>query len=97
VVLSTGVKFDSDFIIWITGNAANPMVAKHRDLPIDDRGFLLCRADLRIGTATATVPDAWGAGDNAAIVDLSVDALGILIVANAQNAVRQGKRLPLTS
>jgi NADH:ubiquinone reductase (H+-translocating) len=93
VVLSTGDEFDSDLIVWTTGNAANPMVAKHSDLPIDDRGFLLVRADLRIGTATVPVPDAWGAGDNAAIPDLSVDAPGARTVANAQNAVRQGKRL----
>jgi NADH dehydrogenase len=39
------------------------------------------------------VPDAWGAGDNAAVTDLSVDVPGVRTVPNAQHAVRQGKRL----
>jgi NADH:ubiquinone reductase (H+-translocating) len=93
VVLSSGNEFDSNLIVWTTGNAANPIVAKHTDLPVDERGFLLVRADLRIGTATVPVPDAWGAGDNAAITDLGVDAPGARTVPNAQHAVRQGKRL----
>jgi NADH dehydrogenase len=93
VTLSGGDEFDSHLIIWTTGNAANPMVAKHTDLPLNERGFLLVRPDLRIGTAETPVPDAWGAGDNAAIPDLSVHAPGAYTVPNAQNAVRQGKRL----
>jgi NADH dehydrogenase len=93
VALSSGEEFDSNLIVWTTGNAANPMVAKHSDLPVDQRGFLLVRADLRIGTDTAPVPDAWGAGDNAAITDLSVDVPGVRTVPNAQHAVRQGKCL----
>jgi NADH dehydrogenase len=39
------------------------------------------------------VPDAWAAGDNAAVPDLAVAASGALPVPNAQHAVRQGKRL----
>jgi NADH:ubiquinone reductase (H+-translocating) len=93
VVLSSGDEFDSNLIVWTTSNAANPLVAKHTDLPIDDRGFLLVRPDLRVGTATIPVPDAWGAADNAAIEDLSVDAPGVRTVPNAQHAFRQGKRL----
>lgn len=93
IVLSSGDEFDSNLIVWTTGNAANPTVAKHTDLPVDERGFLLVRADLRIGTDTEPVPDAWGAGDNAAIPDLSVEAPGVRTVPNAQHAVRQGKHL----
>jgi NADH dehydrogenase len=93
VVLSTGEEFDSNLIVWTTGNAANPTIAKHTDLPLDQHGFLLVRADLRIGTARAPVADAWGAGDNAAVTDLSANAPGIRTVPNAQHAVRQGKRL----
>jgi NADH dehydrogenase len=93
VVLSSGEEFDSNLIVWTTGNAANPTIAKHSDLPVDQRGFLLVRADLRIGTGTMPVPDAWGAGDNAAIADLSLGVPGARTVPNAQNAVRQGKRL----
>jgi NADH dehydrogenase len=93
VVLSSGEEFESNLIVWTTGNAPNPTIAKHTDLPVDQHGFLLVRADLRIGTATALVPDAWGAGDNAAVTDLSVNAPGVRTVPNAQHAVRQGKRL----
>jgi NADH:ubiquinone reductase (H+-translocating) len=93
VVLSNGDEFDSNLIVSATGNAANPIVAKHTDLPTDGRGFLLVRPDLRVGTATIPVPGAWGAGDNAAIEDLSIDVPGVRTVPNAQHAVRQGKRL----
>lgn len=93
VVLSNGDEFDSNLIVWAAGNAANPTVAKRTDLPVDEHGFLLVRADLRIGTDDTALPDAWGAGDNASIPDLSVDTPGARLVPNAQNAVRQGKRL----
>ena len=93
VRLSSGEEFDSNLIVWTTGNAANPIIAKHTDLPTDERGFLLVRADLRIGTDTAPVPDAWGAGDNAAVTDLSTGKSGVRTTPNAQHAVRQGKRL----
>ncbi|BCJ46934.1 dehydrogenase [Actinoplanes ianthinogenes] len=92
VVLSTGVTFDSDLIVWTAGNAANPMVHNHTDLPIDARGMLVVRADLRVGTAGAPVPDAWGAGDDAAVPDLAAGD-GRATVPNAQHAVRQGKLL----
>jgi NADH dehydrogenase len=93
IVLSNGDEFDSNLIIWTAGNAANPILAKHTDLPVDERGFLLVRADLRIGTADRPLADAWGAGDTAVIADLSVDAPGARTVPNAQHAVRQGKLL----
>jgi len=93
VVLSTGEEFDSELIVWTVGNAANPMVRSHTDLPIDERGMLIVGADLRVGTATAPVPGAWGAGDDAAVPDLAAKRSGAATVSNAQNAVRQGKLL----
>jgi len=92
VVLSTGEEFDSDLIVWTAGNGANPMVRSHTDLPINDRGMLVVRADLRVGTESEPVPDAWGAGDDAAVPDLALGA-GAITVPNAQHAVRQGKLL----
>ncbi|KQR15933.1 NAD(P)/FAD-dependent oxidoreductase [Cellulomonas sp. Leaf334] len=92
VVLSTGEAFDSELIVWAAGNAANPVVAQHTDLPVDDRGFLRVRADLRIGTVEAFVPDAWAAGDDAAVPDIAVGS-GARTVPNAQHAVRQGRHL----
>ena len=93
VVLSTGEEFDSDLIVWTAGTAANPVVARHTDLPVDDRGRLLVGADLRVREAGEIVVDAWGAGDNAAVPDVSRNAARSTTVPNAQHAVRQGKRL----
>jgi NADH dehydrogenase len=93
VVLSTGEEFDSDLIVWTAGTAANPVVAKHTDLPVDDRGRLVVGADLRVREAGEIVVDAWGAGDNAAVPDVSRNAARSTTVPNAQHAVRQGKRL----
>jgi NADH dehydrogenase len=93
VMLSSGEEFDSHLIVWTAGNAANPVVAKHTDLPIDARGSVIVRADLRVGTDDEPVPDAWAAGDDAAVPDLASAAPGARTVPNAQHAVRQGKRL----
>jgi NADH dehydrogenase len=93
VVLSDGEAFASGLIVWATGNAANPTVVKHSDLPIDERGLIRVRADLRIGTEAQFVPDAWAAGDDAAVPDLTSKVPGARTVPNAQHAVRQGKLL----
>ena len=93
VVLSDGESFDANLIVWTAGNGAHPVIAKHTDLPTDERGRLVVRADLRIGTPDAPVPDAWAAGDAAAVPDLASPVPGALTVPNAQHAVRQGKRL----
>jgi NADH:ubiquinone reductase (H+-translocating) len=93
VVLSDGAEFDSELIVWTAGNAANPVVAKHTDLPVDSRGQLVVRADLRVGTPESPVPNAWAAGDDAAVPDLTSKVPGARTVPNAQHAVRQGKRL----
>lgn len=92
VVLSTGEEYDTNVLVWAAGNAANPVVASQTDLPIDPRGLILTRADLRIGTDTMIVEDAWAAGDNAFVPDLAIGE-GARAVPNAQHAVRQAKRL----
>jgi len=93
VVLSTGEQFDTNVIVWAAGNGANPIIAKHTDLPVDTGGFLLVRADLRVGTEDLLIKDAWGAGDNASVPDLSGDSPTSRVVPNAQNALRQGRLL----
>lgn len=95
VVLSTGEAFDSELIVWTTGNATNPVVGRHTDLPVDERGFLVIRRDLRVGTDAEPVPGAWAAGDDAGIEDLTA-VPGTRAVPNAQHAVRQGKLLART-
>lgn len=93
VVLSTGEEFDSGLIVWAAGNASNPIVHNHTDLPVNERGLLVVRPDLRVGTETDVVPDVWAAGDDAAVPDLAAGRPGAYTVPNAQHAVRQGKLL----
>jgi NADH dehydrogenase len=93
VVLSTGEEFESDIIVWTAGTTANPVVANHTDLPVDERGRLVVGADLRVRDGDRVVVDAWGAGDDAAVPDLSKNAARSTTVPNAQHAVRQGRRL----
>ncbi|OKK05046.1 NAD(P)/FAD-dependent oxidoreductase [Streptomyces sp. CB02400] len=93
VELSDGVAYDSGLIVWTAGNASNPIVHNHTDLPVDERGLLTVRADLRVGTDAEVVPDVWAAGDDASVPDLAARPPGARTVPNAQHAVRQGKRL----
>ncbi|MEV7141639.1 NAD(P)/FAD-dependent oxidoreductase [Streptomyces tauricus] len=93
IVLSDGEEYDSHLLVWAAGNASNPVVHNHTDLPVDERGLLVVRADLRVGTDTEPVPDVWAAGDDAAVPDLVSARPGAHTVPNAQHAVRQGKLL----
>jgi len=93
VVLSDGEEFDAELIVWTAGNAANPVVAKHTDLPVTDAGLIVVRADLRVGTPDAPVADAWSAGDGASIPDVTADDPAARTVPNAQHAYRQGRHL----
>ncbi len=93
IELSTGESFESDLIIWTAGVMANPVV-RSTDLPIEERGRIRTRADLRVHTEDgAIVEGAWAAGDVSAVPDLSGGGVGGFCVPNAQHAVRQGKRL----
>jgi NADH:quinone reductase (non-electrogenic) len=93
VVLSDGTEFDSELIVWTAGNAATRLVRSHTDLPVNERGLVRVRADLRVGSDADPVPDAWAAGDDAAVPDLTSPLPGTFTVPNAQHAVRQGKLL----
>ena len=87
VRLSDGTSFESDTIVWTAGVKANPVLQQFSGLPLDDRGRLRCRADLRV----EGVDDAWGAGDSSAVPDLTKP--GELCGPSAQHAVRQARRL----
>ncbi|PXY19246.1 NAD(P)/FAD-dependent oxidoreductase [Prauserella muralis] len=93
VVLSSGEEFDSELIVWTTGNGANPVTGRHTDLPVDERGLIVVRPDLQVGTQAEPVPGAWAAGDDAAVPDLASPVPGARTVPNAQHAYRQGKLL----
>lgn len=94
VELSTGEKFGADLIIWTAGVMANP-VLRNTDLPVEARGRLRVQADLRVVNEDGSVVEgAWGAGDVAAVPDLTGKGLPDgTSVPNAQHALRQGKRL----
>ncbi|WJL96004.1 FAD-dependent oxidoreductase [Microbacterium sp. ET2] len=93
VELSTGEVIPADLIIWTAGVMANPTVVRGGDLPVEERGRIRTRADLRVGTEDEIVEGAWAAGDVAAVPDLSGGGVGGYCVPNAQHAVRQGKLL----
>ncbi len=93
VELSTGEVIPSDLIIWTAGVMANPTVVRGGDLPVEERGRILTRADLRVGSEDEIVEGAWSAGDVSAVPDLSGGGVGGYCVPNAQHAVRQAKLL----
>ena len=87
VVLDDGTELDSATLVWTAGVKAHPVLAL-TDLPLDERGRVRCRADLRIDGA----PGAFAAGDCAAVPDLT-GGPGATCAPNAQHAVRQAKVL----
>ncbi|MBD8024969.1 NAD(P)/FAD-dependent oxidoreductase [Microbacterium gallinarum] len=93
IELSTGETIPSDLIIWTAGVMANPTVVRGGDLPIEERGRIRTRADLRVGSDEEIVEGAWAAGDVSAVPDLSGGGVGGYCVPNAQHAVRQAKLL----
>ncbi|MEJ1090959.1 NAD(P)/FAD-dependent oxidoreductase [Microbacterium istanbulense] len=93
VELSTGETIPTDLIVWTAGVMANPTVVRGGDLPVEERGRIQTRADLRVGTAEEPLVGAWAAGDVAAVPDLSGGGVGGYCVPNAQHAVRQAKLL----
>jgi NADH dehydrogenase len=88
VRLSDGEEFTSDTLVWTAGQKPNPMVSG-TDLPLDERGRIVCEATLQV----KGVENAWAAGDIAAVPDLTKDDPHATTAPNAQHAVRQAKRL----
>ena len=86
VVLSDGTTMLSDTVVWTAGVRPHPLLAA-TDLPLDERGRLVCDTDLSV----AGFDDAWGAGDCTAVPD--VTAPGTFCAPSAQHAVRQAKVL----
>jgi NADH dehydrogenase len=88
VRLSDGEEFLSETLVWTAGTKPNPMLAE-TDLPVDGRGRVECETTLQV----RGMPDAWAAGDLAAVPDLTKDDPAATTAPNAQHAVRQAKRL----
>ncbi|MEW2032493.1 NAD(P)/FAD-dependent oxidoreductase [Streptomyces roseifaciens] len=88
-VLSDGSRFPTRTLVWTAGVKAHPILAA-TDLPLNGRGRLKCTPAL----AVDGVEHAWGAGDAAAVPDLTADDPATTVCApNAQHAVRQAKVL----
>ena len=87
VVLDDGTEFDSQTIMWTAGVKPNPVVGRS-DLPVDSKGRLKCHPTLEVEGHH----NVWGAGDSAAVPDLS-KAAGEFCGPSAQHAVRQARQL----
>ncbi|MFI6682736.1 NAD(P)/FAD-dependent oxidoreductase [Streptomyces sp. NPDC050485] len=87
-VLSDGSRFPTRTVVWTAGVKPAPILAA-TDLPRNERGRLVCTADLRV----EGVAHAWAAGDAAAVPDLTSQEKGKECAPNAQHAVRQAKVL----
>ncbi|UNX55609.1 NAD(P)/FAD-dependent oxidoreductase [Georgenia sp. TF02-10] len=93
IELSSGEKFEADTVVWTAGVKANPMLAD-TDLPLDERGRVRTNAMLQVVDENGdVVPNAWAAGDCAAVPDLTAAAPGATTAPTAQHAVRQGRQL----
>jgi len=86
IVLDDGTELDAGTLVWTVGGTANPL-ASATDLPLDDAGRVRVTHDLSV----TGVPDAYAAGDGAAVPDLTRP--GAICGPNAQHAVRQAKTL----
>ncbi len=86
IELSDGDSFDAGTLVWTAGVKPHPVV-RAGDLPLDEKGRLKATPELTL----EGLDDAFAAGDNAAVPDLTRP--GELCTPNAQHAVRQAKRL----
>jgi len=92
VKTSTGVEFESDTIVWTAGVKANPVIKDDSDLPVDPLGRVIVLPTLQIADENGTVvPDAWAAGDCAAVPDVLNP--GKFCPPNAQHAIREARKL----
>ncbi|HET7237062.1 MAG TPA: NAD(P)/FAD-dependent oxidoreductase [Actinomycetota bacterium] len=85
VRLSDGQAFAADTVVWTAGVKPSPLAAES-GFPVDEAGRVRVDAALRV----EGVPDAWAAGDAAAVPDRLT---GGIMPPTAQHGMRQGKRL----
>ena len=83
--LSDGQAFEADTLVWTAGVKPSPL-AGLGGFPVDERGRIVVDDHLRV----VGVPDAWAAGDIAAVPDRTT---GGLAPPTAQHAMREGRRL----
>ena len=83
--LSDGQAFAADTLVWTAGVKPSPLAGMGA-LPVDEHGRIVVDDHLRV----VGVPDAWAAGDIAAVPDRTT---GGLAPPTAQHAMREGRRL----
>ncbi len=83
--LSDGQEFPADTLVWTAGVKPSRL-ARDSGFPVDDAGRVRVDACLRV----EGVPDAWAAGDAAAVPDATT---GGSMPPTAQHGMRQGRRL----
>jgi len=83
--LSDGQAFAADTLVWTAGVKPSPL-ATMTGLPLNRHGRVEVDAELRV----VGVPDAWAAGDIAAVPDVTT---GGLAPPTAQHALREGRVL----
>jgi len=86
IVLDDGTELDAGTLVWTVGGTANPL-ASASGLPVDEAGRVRVTECLSV----TGVPDAYAAGDSAAVPDLTQP--GAICGPNAQHAARQAKTL----
>ncbi|MFF3911400.1 NAD(P)/FAD-dependent oxidoreductase [Streptomyces sp. NPDC001848] len=87
-VLSDGSRFPTRTVVWTAGVKPHPVLAA-TDLPLNERGRLKCTPQLTVDGVT----HAWGAGDAAAVPDVTAQEPGRETAPNAQHALRQARVL----
>lgn len=93
VKTSDGAEYPTDLIVWTAGTSACP-VLRDSELPLDGRGRLRVRTDLRVEGDDGIVEGIWGCGDATVCQDLSGGGLPDGSCApTAQHALRQANQL----
>jgi NADH dehydrogenase len=78
----SGIHVHTRTVVWTAGIAPSPLLKKIEGLPLNEKGYISCNADLSV----VGLENVWAIGDVATIFD----AAGKPYAATAQNAVRQG-------
>ncbi|RMD85097.1 MAG: NAD(P)/FAD-dependent oxidoreductase [Candidatus Dadabacteria bacterium] len=84
VQLDDGQVLATRTVIWCAGIAPPPLLERLA-LPVDERGYLLCRPDMRVDG----YDNIWAVGDCA----VNPDPEGAPYPATAQHAIQQGRQL----
>jgi NADH dehydrogenase len=84
LTLQSGRRIETATIVWSAGVAPSPSIAQ-TGLPTTQRGAVVTRQDMRVGT----VPNVWALGDCASIPDGEGGAHPM----TAQHAIREGPHL----